>query len=141
MCHSSCLIYHQTIGHWRKMTFHWGEKRTQRRAEESIIYCFATVKHTIHHFKLMHSLKVAHYRHIFYIHIFVWDLGEVARSIPFFEWSWLKGTAKTLPRGVTASLIPTSHNVFPGGLSMFLDTMNSCLGGLETPQRRHLQGL
>lgn len=48
---------------------------------------------------------------------------------------------KTLPRGVTASLIPTPHNVFPGGLSMFLDAMNGCLGGLETPHRRHLEGL
>lgn len=38
-----------------------------------------------------------------------------------------------LPRGVIPSLIPTPHNVFPGGLSMSLDAVNSYLGGLETP--------
>lgn len=38
-----------------------------------------------------------------------------------------------LPRGVIPSLIPTPHNVFPGGLSVSLDAVNSNLGGLETP--------
>lgn len=47
----------------------------------------------------------------------------------------------SLPRGVILSLIPTLHNVFPGGLSMSLDAVNSYLGGLETPQYPHLEGL
>lgn len=38
-----------------------------------------------------------------------------------------------LPRGVIPSLIPTPHNVFPGGLSISLDAVNSYLGGPEPP--------
>lgn len=66
---------------------------------------------------------------------------RVRGQSPPLSCRWLKGMVKTLPRGVTASLIPTPHNVFPGGLSMFLDAVNGCLGGLETPHRRHLEGL
>lgn len=72
---------------------------------------------------------------------FCWGLGPGLGSIPLLSWHWLKGMFKTLPRGVTESLIPTHHNVFPGGLSMSLDAANGCLGGPETPHRRHLEGL
>jgi len=38
-----------------------------------------------------------------------------------------------LPRSVIPSLIPTPHNVFPGGLFVSLSAVNSFLGGLEPP--------
>lgn len=39
-----------------------------------------------------------------------------------------------LPRGVIPSLIPTPHNVFPGGLATSLADVNIYLGGPETPR-------
>lgn len=40
---------------------------------------------------------------------------------------------RRLPSVVIPSLIPTLHNILPGGLPTSLDTMNSYLGGLDTP--------